>query len=84
MTTMIAKTYVIPTITAVRTTVAGTQYTVETPEYIDVVTVNGAQTTCTCHEVNCSHIRIVNIRRSQDAAKDVRRDAYSETFNIHA
>jgi hypothetical protein len=82
MATMIAKTYVIPTIAAVRLTCTGLQYTVETPEFIDVVTVNGSHITCTCHESNCSHIRMVNIRRAQDAAKNAARTAYDASFDL--
>lgn len=82
MATVIAKAYIIPIITTVRLTAAGLQYTVETPDYIDVVTVNVDRTTCTCHEANCSHIRMVNIRRAQDAEKDARRDAYEATFDL--
>lgn len=63
MATVIAKIYPIPAIAHVRQTVVGTQYTVETPESIDIVTVNGTHTSCTYHEANCSHIRGVQLRR---------------------
>jgi hypothetical protein len=79
MATLIVKTYIIPTIVAVRTTCAGTQYTVETAEYTDAVKVNGAHITCTCGEKACSHIRFVQLRRAQDAAK---RATYTETFDL--
>lgn len=82
MATVLAKTYVIPIITTVRLTCAGLQYTVETPEYVDIVTVNGIHTTCTCHEANCDHIRMVTIHRAQDAAKDARRAVYEATFDL--
>ncbi len=73
MATVLAKTYVIPVIKSVRSTCVGT---LETPEYIDVVTVKDASITCTCGESRCSHIRMVNIRRAQDAEKAAVRAAY--------
>jgi hypothetical protein len=82
MATVIAKTYVIPVIAAVRLTCAGLQYVVETPEFIDVVTVQGAHIACTCHEANCEHIRIVTIRRAQDAAKDAQRASLEASFDL--
>ncbi len=82
MAVIFEKVYTIPTIARVRSTVAGTQYTVETREYTDVVTVNGSRTTCTCHEVHCSHISTVERRRTQDAARNARRAAYEAAFDL--
>lgn len=82
MATIFAKTYTIPTIAAVRTTVAGTQYTVETPEYTDIVTVNGSHIACTCHEVHCIHIGAVERRRAQVAARNGRRAEYCAAFDL--
>ncbi|MGH2480636.1 MAG: hypothetical protein ACRDHW_13360 [Ktedonobacteraceae bacterium] len=82
MATIFAKTYTIPTIAAVRATCKGEQYTVQTPEYIDIVTVNGSQVTCTCGECSCSHIQAVTRRRAVEQAQDTRRAAYAATFDL--
>lgn len=82
MATVLAKTYVIPVIKSVRSTCVGMQYTLETPEYIDVVTVKDASITCTCGESRCSHIHMVNIRRAQDAEKAAARAAYEALFDL--
>lgn len=82
MTTVLVKTHTVPVIAAVRLTCSGDQYTVETPEYVDIVTVTGSQIACTCHEANCDHVRTVNRRRAQDAARDARRIAYEELFDL--
>lgn len=82
MATLFAKTYVIPVIARVRTTCAGTQYVVETPEYLDVVTVNGTHIACTCGEANCPHIGTVLRRRAADAQQARDRALYEVTFNL--
>lgn len=82
MAVMFAKTYVIPTITRVRSTCIGTQYVLETPEYLDIVTVNGNKTTCTCGEANCSHIQAVNRRRVNETQEAAKREAYCSTFDL--
>jgi hypothetical protein len=82
MAVVLEKVYVIPTIESVRTTVAGTQYTVLTPEYTDIVTVNGSHITCTCHEGHRDHIRTVERRRMVEAAKAAHRAAYTELFDL--
>jgi hypothetical protein len=83
MATLIAKTYIIPAIASVRLTCAGTQYTVVTPEYTDVVTVNGAHIACTCCSGHCNHIRVVELQRSRDAQADSQRAAYEATFDLN-
>jgi hypothetical protein len=45
---------VLPTIASVCTTYAGDPYTVLTPEYTDIVTVNGSYITCTCQSGHCA------------------------------
>lgn len=81
MATLLSKTYVLPVISSSRLTCAGQQYTVDTPEYTDIVTVNSAHITCTCHEGHCEHIQVVILRRKQDAAKNAQRDVYEATFD---
>lgn len=82
MAMLLEKVYVIPTIASVRTTYKGDQYTVETPEYTDVVTVNGSHITCTCGESHCEHIRIVERRRAIEAVKAAVRAAYEALFDL--
>lgn len=84
MATLLAKTYAIPTITAVRSTCLGTQYTVETPEFIDTVTVNGEHITCTCGKARCSHSSAVTRRRGLENQQATNRSAYCSTFEIYA
>lgn len=54
MAMLLEKVCVLPTIASVRTTCAGDQYTVLTPEFTDVVTVNGSHITCTCQSGYCA------------------------------
>lgn len=79
---LVAKTYTIPVIASQRSTCIGTQYVVETPEYLDIVTVNGAHTSCTCQNGHCEHIRAVERQRSQEAARDAQRAVYTATFDL--
>lgn len=82
MTTLLAKTHIIPIIAAMRTTVAGDQYTVETPEYVDIVTVTDTHITCTCHDAHCSHIQAVERRRAADMVQATIRSAYHLLFDL--
>jgi hypothetical protein len=83
MATLIAKAGIAPTIERVRTTCAGTQYMVATPQYLDVVTVNGGHITCTCDQFACPHIQVVQTRRAQAAVFNSRREVYVVFFGIY-
>lgn len=82
MATLLAKTHTIPVIVAMRTTIAGDQYTIETSEYMDIVTVTGTHITCTCHNAHCSHIQAVEHRRAADRAQAMTRAAYHLLFDL--
>ena len=82
MAMLLEKVYVIPTIESVRTTYKGDQYTVLTPEYVDIVTVNGSHITCTCGESHCEHIRTVERRRAIEAEQAATRAAYCAIFDL--
>ncbi len=82
MAMLLEKVYVIPTIASMRTTYKGDQYTVLTPEYTDIVTINGTRVTCTCGENHCEHIHTVAHRRAQNAAKAAARAAYESLFDL--
>lgn len=83
MATMIAKAYTIPTIARIRATCIGTQYVIETSDYLDIVTVNDkGQIDCTCHQVNCSHIKVVERRRACDRERDNLRNLHNALFNL--
>lgn len=80
---VIEKTYVIPVITAVRPTCIGMQYTLETPEYIDVVTVADASISCTCGEgQHCPHIQVVHRQVMRDTEKNTRRSLHTSLFGL--
>ncbi len=59
MTAFIVEAPSLPLLQTSRLTSAGMQYTVKTPDYLDVVTVVGEQITCTCGEPICIHIQAV-------------------------
>lgn len=82
MATFIAKMDVLLLITAVCTSYKGTHSTVETPEFIDIVTVSGSSIHCTCKQADCEHIRFVERRCIQDAMQSARRSAYTELFDL--
>jgi hypothetical protein len=82
MAMLLEKVYVIPTIESARTTYKGDQYTVLTPEYSDIVTVNGSHITCTSGESSCEHIRTVERHRTQNAQAAARRAAYCAMFDL--
>lgn len=81
MAVVLEKVYVIPVIVSHRTNFQGDIYTLETPEYTDVVIVDGNQARCTCQGQRCEHIAAVIRRRAQDAAKTARRVAYTELYD---
>lgn len=72
----------LPTITRVRPTYVGMQYTIMTPGYLDIVTVNGSSITCTCRQYHCSHIQVVEQKRAEDKAANARRDLHNALFNL--
>ena len=79
---VLQKVYIIPTVKFVRTNHQGDIYEVETPEYTDIVIVDCDEATCTCHGHNCEHIRAVNRRRIQNAAKNARRTLQTALFDL--
>lgn len=82
MATLVAKTYTLPIITGHRATCAGEQYTVQTPGYLDIVTVAGTHIACTCSEAHCDHTRAVLRQRAREASADARRAVYEATFDL--
>lgn len=82
MAMLLTKAYAIPTIKSVRSTCIGEQYTVVTPEFTDIVTVNGERATCTCHAANCEHVSVVTRQRTFQAAQDALRTAYYYSFEV--
>ncbi len=65
-----------------RLTCVGMQYTVADPAFVQVVTVNGEQITCTCGSPVCAHIQAVRERQARKAEADARRDAYCALFDL--
>jgi hypothetical protein len=82
MATLIAKAPSIPLIQARRLTCLGMQYTVATPDFLDVVTANGEHLTCTCGEFACIHIQVVQHQRTHDAIISARRNRYTALFDL--
>lgn len=83
MAIVLEKAYVIPVITSTRATCIGMQYTLETPEYIDVVTVADASISCTCGEgQHCPHIQAVRRQVMRDTEKNTRRSLHNVLFNL--
>lgn len=84
MAVILEKTYVLPEIVSHRSTCLGEQYTVVTPEFTDVVTVNGDKHTCTCGSSSCEHILVVKRQRTRNALANAKREAYCNAFVIYA
>ncbi len=69
-------------IQASRLTCIGMQYTIADSAAVQVVTVNGAQITCTCGLFVCAHIQAVHEQQARNAEADARRDAYCTLFDL--
>ncbi len=82
MPSLIMEAPAIPILQASRLTSVGMQYTVATPKYLDVVTANGEQLTCTCGESACIHIQAVQAQQARNTAANTRRDAYTALFDL--
>jgi hypothetical protein len=82
MATLLSKTYEIPEILSHRSTCLGEQYTVKTPGFIDVVTVNGPHASCTCQSTHCSHILTVLRTRAQQAREATERALKQMAFDL--
>jgi hypothetical protein len=83
MALVLQKVYTIPVIVAVRTNFQGDIYTLETPEYTDVVIVDEAgEARCTCQVQHCEHIAEVFRRRAINAEKNARRDLQLALFDL--
>lgn len=82
MLTLLVKAPLIPIIQASRLTAVGMQYTIATPDYLDFVTANGEQLTCTCGESACIHLQAVQCQRARNATMNARRDIYTTLFDL--
>ncbi len=79
---LMEKTPLVCFIQASRLTWVGMQYIVATTEYLDVVTDNGEQITCTCGKPACIHILTVQCQQAQDSQINAHRDMYCALFDL--
>lgn len=81
-TTLLAKVYAPIKIVSSRLTCLGFQFTVETPKFVDVVTVDGESITCTCGSSTCEHIAEVKRELARFAVADENRARYEAAFDL--